>query len=140
MNLIFLRRTSRVGVQRFRSQLSCLRQFSAMMGSSPKVSLEWMVLTLQANDTPQNAISSNPLPVEPKTLQEVFNDLDRDRDGSITTSDLVTGFKKFCRIEVSEEVVDQIMMKTDLDENGTIEFNELEYLMKSYQGQKNGKI
>ena len=46
------------------------------------------------------------------------------------------GFKKFCRIEVSEEVVDQIMMKTDLDENGTIEFNELEYLMRSYQGQR----
>merc|ERR1719461_646761 len=95
-----------------------------------------MVLTLQANESPQNAISSNLKPTRKKTLEEVFNQLDEDGTGSISPAEIKRGFQKLCRIKVSDKVIEYIMKKTDLDGNGTIELDELEFLMETYEIEK----
>jgi len=139
MRLSLFRKSWYVGVRHFSLNRICTRQFTAKMGAHPKISLEWMVMTLRNKDTPQNAISSNPKPCKQRSLEEVFNVLDRDKKGVIEPHDLVNGFKKYCRIVVSDEIIEEIMDKVDLDKNGSIDFEELEILMETFECEREWK-
>ncbi|KAH7824503.1 putative EF-hand domain pair [Monocercomonoides exilis] len=62
-------------------------------------------------------------PQEIAIIKKVFNRIDEDGNGVIQISELSKSMKEIVP-DVTDDEVEEIFSSTDLDKNGTIEFNE----------------
>jgi len=65
-------------------------------------------------------------------LRKSFDLFDTDKDGRITSSELLSAFKLWGK-DVTVDEVQSIIRQVDTDKNGTVEFEEFVKLMEDYE-------
>ena len=61
---------------------------------------------------------------ETAELQQVFMQLDTNKDGKLQYNELLDGYTEYYGASVAQEEVDRIFALVDVDHNGEIEFSE----------------
>jgi len=61
---------------------------------------------------------------EKEEIQKIFNALDTESDGRLSKEEVQYGFKNFFHIDMTNEEVDEMFERCDVNENGFLEFSE----------------
>jgi calcium-dependent protein kinase len=61
---------------------------------------------------------------ETAQLQQVFHELDKNKDGKLQYDELMDGYQEFYGAEYAKEEVDRIFELVDVDHSGEIDFSE----------------
>lgn len=87
------------------------------------------------------ATSTSNLPLTPdqtQRLRKLFDELDLDRNGHLSVSEIHLLFSKSLKLEVSLQEVQQMVAMADSSGNGQVEFNEFLQLVCRLQGANSG--
>ena len=61
---------------------------------------------------------------EKRDLEKIFKALDVENNGALTKEEVLVGFEKHFGVLMTEELVDEMFDRIDIDGNGTLDYTE----------------